>query len=151
MRASPPCLGWGAGERHGALASESATRQGGTTRSPLPHNASVISLYRATIARAFPSQVRSRMARNWALLDSAALRSAFSSTAAIAWLKDLESRGDTSRPVSPFFTTSGMPPTAVATTGVPHIIASGRIVGKPSITLEMHRQSAAEYQNGSSS
>ena len=41
--------------------------------------------------------------------------------------------GGTSRPLTPFSTTSGMPPTGVATTGAPQAIASTRTLGMPSL------------------
>ena len=64
---------------------------------------------------------------------------------------DAGSRGSTNRPVLRCLTTSGMPPTAVATTGTRHIMASAMIVGNPSLMLDSTRQSAAESQDAISS
>ena len=43
-----------------------------------------------------------------------------------------ESRGGTKNPVSPSTTSSGTPPTFVATTGLPDAIASSSAMGRPS-------------------
>ena len=72
------------------------------------------------------------------------------SRVAIASAKAFGFRAGTSRPFSPWRTTSRQPGTSVATIGKPAAIASKRAFGKPSVREQNRKTSAAFNRCGTS-
>ena len=103
-------------------------------------------------------KVRDRSARNSIKSDTASSRGlgpggnseeGLESNSSIAFASSAGAFGNTRRLI-PKLAISGMPPTLLATHGVPHDEASRRTLGTPSEWLGRTNTSAARYQRGSS-